>query len=83
MVQAPVPADVTTAAAEGMINDGAEGTVMPNFRGMSMRQVLQTMGKRGLNVKLLGSGRAMEQNPPPGQRIGPTDQVWVKFAASA
>jgi cell division protein FtsI (penicillin-binding protein 3) len=82
-VQAPVPADVTTAAAEGMINDGAEGTVMPNFRGMSMRQVLQTMGKRGLNVKLLGSGRAMEQNPPPGQRIGPTDQVWVKFAASA
>jgi len=81
--QAPVPADATTAAAEGLINDGAEGTVMPNFHGMSMRQVLQAMGKRGLNVKLLGSGRAVAQNPSPGQTIGPTDQVWVKFAASA
>jgi cell division protein FtsI (penicillin-binding protein 3) len=82
-VKTPAPADVTTAAAEGTINDGVEGTVMPDFRRMSMRQVMQTMEKRGLNVKLLGSGRAMEQNPPPGQRIGPTDQVWVKFAASA
>ncbi|HEX2770039.1 MAG TPA: penicillin-binding protein, partial [Geobacteraceae bacterium] len=82
-VKTPAPADVTTAAAEGTINDGVEGTVMPDFRRMSMRQVMQTMEKRGLNVKLLGSGRATEQNPPPGQRIGPTDQVWVKFAASA
>jgi cell division protein FtsI (penicillin-binding protein 3) len=82
-IKTPVPADETTAAAEGTINDGVEGTVMPDFRRMSMRQVMQTMEKRGLNVKLLGSGRAMEQNPPPGQRIGPKDQVWVKFAASA
>ncbi|HEX9022737.1 MAG TPA: penicillin-binding protein [Geobacteraceae bacterium] len=80
--QVPAPADVTTAAAEGMINDAAEGAVMPNFRGMSMREVLQTMEKKGLNVKLMGSGRAVEQNPPPGARIGPSDQVWVKFAAS-
>jgi cell division protein FtsI (penicillin-binding protein 3) len=82
-VKSPAPAEVTTAAAEGTIDDGVEGTVMPDFRRMSMRQVLQTMGKKGLNVKLLGSGRATEQNPPPGQRIGPKDQVWVKFAASA
>ncbi len=76
------PADVTTAAAEGMIYDAAEGTAMPNFRGMSMREVLQAMEKTGLNVKLLGSGRAVEQSPLPGHRIGPADQVWVKFAAS-
>jgi cell division protein FtsI (penicillin-binding protein 3) len=81
--QAPLSADDTTAAAEGMINDGSEGTVMPNFRGMSMREVLQTMEKKGLNVKLMGSGRAIEQSPLPGRRIGPNDQVWVKFAASA
>ena len=82
-VQAPVSADDTTVAAEGMINDGSEGTDMPNFHGMSMREVLQTMEKKGLNVKLLGSGRAIEQSPLPGRKIGPTDQVWVKFAASA
>jgi cell division protein FtsI (penicillin-binding protein 3) len=81
--QAPFPGDATPAAAEGTINEGVEGTVMPDFRGMSMRQVLQTMEKRGLNMKLLGSGRAVEQSPPPGRRIGPADQVWVKFTASA
>jgi cell division protein FtsI (penicillin-binding protein 3) len=80
---APPPVDAARAAAEGTINEGVEGTVMPDFRGMSMRQVLQTMEKRGLNVKLLGSGRATEQNPLPGQRIGPSDHVWVKFGASA
>jgi cell division protein FtsI (penicillin-binding protein 3) len=41
------------------------------------------MEKKGINVKLLGSGRAVEQSPLPGQRIGPADHVWVKFAASA
>jgi cell division protein FtsI (penicillin-binding protein 3) len=66
-----------------MIDDGNEGTVMPNFHGMSMREVLQAMEKKGLNVKLLGSGRAIEQSPLPGQKVGPADQVWVKFAASA
>jgi cell division protein FtsI (penicillin-binding protein 3) len=79
----PPPADNTTAASEGMIDDGNEGTVMPNFHGMSMREVLQAMEKKGLNVKLLGSGRAIEQSPLPGQKVGPADQVWVKFAASA
>ncbi|HTP65318.1 MAG TPA: penicillin-binding protein [Geobacteraceae bacterium] len=80
--KAAAPADVTAAAAEGMIDDATEGTVMPNFRGMSMREVLRTMEKNGLNVKLEGSGRAVEQSPLPGHRIGPADRVWVKFAAS-
>jgi cell division protein FtsI (penicillin-binding protein 3) len=78
----PVPA-AETAVAEGGITDGAEGATMPNFRGMSMRQVLKVMEKRGLNVKLQGSGRAVEQNPRPGSRISGTDQVWVKFIPSA
>ena len=42
--------------------------VMPDFRGMSMRRVLQVMEKRNINIRLLGSGRAMEQSPPPGQQ---------------
>ena len=82
-VKAPAAEDANKAAAEGTIDEGVEGTVMPDFRGMSMRQVLQTMEKRGLNVKLLGSGRATEQSPMPGQRIGPNDHVWVKFGARA
>jgi len=68
---------------EGGIVEGVEAGSMPNFRGMSMRQVLRVMEKRGLNVKLQGSGRAVEQNPAPGSRINTQDQVWVRFVPSA
>lgn len=61
----------------------AEMGIMPNFRGMSMRRVLQVMEKRGINIKLLGSGRAAEQSPPPGQKIRGVGEVWIKFTPSA
>jgi cell division protein FtsI (penicillin-binding protein 3) len=75
--QAPVIVD------EAVIEEGTGGPMMPNFQGMSMRQVLRIMGKSDLNVKLIGSGRAVEQNPRPGQKIMPSDQVWVRFSPSA
>lgn len=81
--QEPVDPAAVAAAGEGTINEGGEGVVMADFRGQSMRQVLRIMEKRGLNVKLLGSGRVVEQSPPPGRRIGPNDHVWVRFAPSA
>ncbi|MBT1076437.1 penicillin-binding protein [Geobacter grbiciae] len=72
-----------TEAAEGAIVEEGEGIVMPNFRGMSMRQTLKVMEEKGLNVRLHGSGRAIEQSPLPGHRIKPSDQVWVKFTPTA
>ena len=84
---APVGAKSTPKAepesAEGGIVEGSEAGSMPNFRGMSMRQVLRVMEKRGLNVKLEGSGRAVSQNPAPGSKINTQDQVWVKFVPAA
>jgi cell division protein FtsI (penicillin-binding protein 3) len=73
------------AMSEGdALEEPAAGeVVMPDFRGMSMRRVLQVMEKRSINIRLLGSGRAMEQNPPPGQRIRGIGEVWIKFAPSA
>ncbi|MDO9069376.1 MAG: penicillin-binding protein [Deltaproteobacteria bacterium] len=77
---APPPESVT----EGEVQDAQfEVTVMPNFQGMSMRQVLQVMEKRNINIRLMGSGRANQQNPPPGQKIRGTDEVWIKFLPSA
>lgn len=72
------------SVSEGEIEDTAnvEG-VMPNFRGMSMRSVLQIMEKRGINIRLIGSGRATEQSPPPGQAIRGNGAVWIKFTPSA
>ena len=81
--QEALPVNQVEPAAEGTINDGDEGVVMADFRGQSMRQVLRLMEKRGLNVKLIGSGRVVEQNPPAGRRIGPSDHVWVRLAPSA
>ncbi len=69
--------------AEGAIDEASAGASMPNFHGMSIRSVLKYMEKNSLNVKIIGSGRAVEQNPTPGSRIGAGDQVWVKFAPSA
>jgi cell division protein FtsI (penicillin-binding protein 3) len=81
--QEPAPVDPVLAAAEGSINEGGEGVIMADFHGQSMRQVLRIMEKRGLNVKLIGSGRAVEQSPLPGHRIGPADHVWVRFTPAA
>jgi cell division protein FtsI (penicillin-binding protein 3) len=83
----PTPAAVEESAAESLDNGtGAasqEGLLMADFRGLSMRQVLQLMEKQGLNVRLKGSGRVVEQSPPPGRRITPAEPVWVRLAPSA
>jgi cell division protein FtsI (penicillin-binding protein 3) len=76
-------AAVVAEVAEGDLVQNGGHLVMANFRGMSIRQVLRQMEKQRLNVKLIGSGRVVEQNPPAGQRIGPNDQVWVRLAPSA
>jgi len=83
----PVPATPEVDAlsyGDGDVEEtSAGGEIMPNFRGMSMRRVLQVMEKRGINIRLIGSGQAGEQNPPPGQKIRGADEVWIKFAPSA
>ncbi len=58
-----------------------DGLVMPDFRGMSYRQVLQAMQQQGLNLKLTGSGRAVEQYPHAGEAIPYGQEAWVRFGA--
>jgi cell division protein FtsI (penicillin-binding protein 3) len=81
-VPSPAP-DVEALPDGGGQNTPAGGELMPNFRGMSMRRVMQVMEKRGINIKLLGSGRASEQSPPPGYRIRESGEVWIKFTPTA
>lgn len=57
------------------------GRRMPDFLGMSYRQALQVMERRDLNIKMTGSGRAVEQNPPAGEAIQYGNEVRVRFAA--
>jgi len=58
-----------------------DGLVMPDFRGMSYRQVLQEMQKKQLNLKLSGSGQVVEQSPAPGKTIRYGRQAWVRLGA--
>ena len=69
----PVPVQRPVAADGGAPR-------MPDFLGMSYRQVLQTMARTGLNVKLKGSGRVVEQQPAPGRTIRYGSPVWVRLA---
>lgn len=68
---------IETIIAEAVV----DGLQMPDFRGMSYRQVLQTMQRSGLNLKLSGSGRVVEQSPRAGRRIRYNSEAWVKFGA--
>ena len=57
----------------------SDGLRMPNFSGMSYRQVLQTMDKKNLNLKLSGSGQVVKQYPAPGKVIQYGKQAWIRF----
>ena len=81
-VAATTPIQDDVAEGGGIELSGA-GTAMPDFRGMSMRRVLQLMEKRQLNLQLRGSGRVIEQHPQPGQVIRGTDEIWVRLAPAA
>ncbi|APG25356.1 MAG: penicillin-binding transpeptidase domain-containing protein [Syntrophotalea acetylenica] len=57
--------------------------VMPQCFGMSCRQVLQFMDRLGLNIRIRGSGRVVDQFPNPGETIRYGDEVWVKLEPPA
>jgi len=79
--KAKIPTTETLSEGEAFEPDNEEGSSdrMPDFRGMSIRQVLQVMEKQGINIRLIGSGKATGQNPTSGQLIKSADEVWVKF----
>lgn len=77
------PTDMFNAAEGGGMDVAGTGTAMPDFRGMSMRRVLQVMEKREINLQVRGSGRVIEQHPQPGHVIRGTDEIWVRLEPSA
>ncbi len=74
---APLP-DLAPLLQEVKTNDGL---LMPNFNGMSYREVLRIMKDKNLNLKLSGSGRVVDQYPAAGRTIKYGKQAWVKFGA--
>lgn len=77
LAEEPLP-DLAALLPDVETNDGLR---MPNFSGMSYRQVLQTMQKKNLNLKLSGSGQVVKQYPAPGKVIQYGKQAWIRFGA--
>jgi cell division protein FtsI (penicillin-binding protein 3) len=71
--------------APALDDRGADGQLpsMPDCRGMSSRQVLKTMERLGLNIRLKGTGRVVEQFPAASRPIGYGNEVWVRLAPPA
>jgi len=82
----PPPASESSADVDAVAEEQAAGAAvavgpqMPDFRGMSYRQVVEIMQTQGINVNLRGHGRVIEQSPPPGAAIPYGALVWVRLA---
>jgi len=57
----------------------AEPGVMPDFSGKSIRQVMRMSQRLGLDLKLVGSGRAVAQSPAPGYALQGETKGMVRF----
>jgi cell division protein FtsI (penicillin-binding protein 3) len=73
--QEPVKAVRKPVIHEG-VNDGSR---LPDFRGLTMREVLRDISSLGLNITLEGSGLAVAQSPEPGISLKEVKAVRVSF----
>lgn len=60
-------------------SENSGGPMMPDFVGLSYRQVLELMEEEQLNVSFRGRGRVVEQSPVPGMAIPYGAPVWVRM----
>jgi cell division protein FtsI (penicillin-binding protein 3) len=60
-------------------DNGMDEPFMPDFRGMTMRDVLKTAKEKGIEIKVAGSGWAISQNPKPGVSIRSHKTCTVSF----
>ncbi|MBI4619023.1 MAG: PASTA domain-containing protein [Desulfobacterales bacterium] len=57
----------------------SEKFVMPDFTGMSIRQILRMIHDSKIDIRIIGSGRAVEQSLRPGSIVNDGEKCWVKF----
>ncbi len=52
---------------------------IPNFSGLSIRDVLRRAEELDLTIEIAGSGKATGQYPPPGNIVESNRRCWVRF----
>jgi hypothetical protein len=77
------PANQSTVAAVPapvVVTPVYEGPTVPDFRGKSMRDVVEESSASGIDVMIEGSGVARAQVPLPGSPLRPGEQIRIVFA---
>lgn len=70
-----------TSVAEVVPLKAVDEGGMPNCLGLTMSEVIELAAESDLPIKMVGSGLAIQQTPPPGTPMIPGRQVLVVFAA--
>jgi len=72
----------TPAAARGTVVLDVEqgGIVVPSFIGKSVRSSIELAESNGLDLDVVGSGRAEDQSPAPGAHVPSGARITVRFA---
>ncbi len=79
--QAAVSARQDSAAQNGaVVLDLGASAVVPSFLGKPLREVVEEAQQDGIEVDVLGSGIATQQNPLPGAHLSPGSHVAVRFS---
>jgi cell division protein FtsI (penicillin-binding protein 3) len=75
----PAPRDGSVVSSTVTLGDGPLVTV-PDFSGWAARLVADECEKRGLDLHVVGSGLAVEQNPVAGMKVPSGTRIWVRMA---
>jgi len=62
--------------------EGDDESVMPDFRGMTVREALKRAQERGIELMVKGSGWALSQEPSPGILLEDHATCTVSFSTS-
>jgi len=60
--------------------EGGPPVAVPSFANLALRQVAMECQRLGFELKVAGTGRAVEQSPPAGAEVPAGAQLWVRFA---
>jgi len=79
--QLPLPVEIphVPVLVSEQVNQVVGVKVMPDCRGLTARQILELMEKSGLNIKIIGEGRVVNQSPRPGSAINAKVATWVRL----
>ena len=66
-------------AEEVVVGEGAGKVMMPDLRGLTIRNALSLMEGKGLIIKVSGNGKLIEQSPKAGILIEKGDICYLRF----